>query len=69
MQREKQLTQMLVVPAAYQGLHHIWLVVAEGLGSIEDICHVVTLDHLQDHGGGTVGATPTTPIPDGRSTW
>ena len=57
-----------VVSGAYQGLYHIWLVVAEGLCSIENICHVVTLDHLQDHGGGTEGATPATSVPGGKNT-
>lgn len=57
-----------VVSGAYQGLYHIWLVVAEGLCSIENICHVVTLDHLQDHGGGTEGAAPATSVPGGRNT-
>lgn len=58
----------LLVSGAYQGLYHIWLVVAEGLRSIENICHVVTLEHLQDHGGGTEGAAPATSIPGWRST-
>lgn len=68
MRGEQQPVQTLAVPDAYQGLHHVWLVVAEGLCSVEDICHVVTLEHLQDHGGGTVGAAPAAPVPGGRST-
>lgn len=52
----------------YQCLYHIWLVVAEGLCSIENVYHVMTLDHLQDHGRGTESAAPTTPIPSKRNT-
>lgn len=68
MHGEQQPARTLAVPDAYQGLHHVWLVVAEGLCSVEDICHVVTLEHLQDHGGGTVGAAPAAPVPGRRST-
>lgn len=66
MRGEQQLGRTPAVSDAYQGLYHIWLVVAEGLCSIENICHVVTLEHLQDHGGGTEGAAPATSIPGGR---
>lgn len=65
MRGNQQPGWMPAVSGAYQGLYHIWLVVAEGLCSIENICHVVTFDHLQDHGGGTEGATPATSIPGG----
>ena len=67
MRGDQRLGRTPAVSGAYQGLYHIWLVVAEGLCSIENICHVVTLDHLQDHGGGTEGAAPATSIPGGRN--
>lgn len=53
---------------AYQGLHHVWFVVSESFGSEENIGHVVAFDHLQDHGGGTEGATPATSVPGGTNT-
>lgn len=47
---------------SYQGLHHVGFAVAESFDSIEDVHHILVLDHLKEYVAGTEGPTATTTI-------
>lgn len=47
----------------YQCLHHIGLSVTKGLDGIEDVHHVLVLDHLHQDVAGTVHSAAATAIP------
>ena len=53
----------------YQGLHHVGLGVAQRLDGVEDVDHVLVLDHLQEDGAGTEGsaASPSVPEDEGQT--
>lgn len=47
---------------SYQRLDHVGLAVAKRFDSIEDVHHVLVLDHLKENVAGTEGPTATTAV-------
>lgn len=53
---------LFIYRLSYQGLHHVGFAVAESFDSIEDVHHILVLDHLKENVAGTEGPTATTTV-------
>lgn len=51
---------------AHHRLHHVWLGVAQCLGSKEHVHYAVVTNHFQDHGAGAESAAPAAAVPEDR---